>query len=94
MDNSPIYTLASHEVEDFTTWKAGFERVAGKLAEYGIKVQAVYQAYDNPNMVYIQSELPSLAAFQAFGADPAVRESMKHNGVVGTPEIRLLRKHG
>ena len=91
--NTPIHTHVSHEVENFATWKPGFDAHEAKRAEYGIKTHGVYQAHDNPNMVTVHTEMPDMAALQGFMADPEVQDTMQKAGVVGRPEMRFFTRH-
>ncbi|MBG8553642.1 hypothetical protein [Hymenobacter guriensis] len=92
-NNDSIHTLASHEVEDFATWKQGFDAAAPHREKHGLKIHGVYQAHDNPNMVTIHGEAPSAEALQQFSSDPEFVETAKNAGVKGHPEFKVLRKH-
>ena len=88
-----IHTHLSHEVEDFATWKQHFDAGADLRDKHGIKIHGVYQAHDNPNMVTVHGELASPDALQNFMADPQSGETMKSAGVIGRPDMKLLRRH-
>jgi hypothetical protein len=92
-NSSSIHTHLSHEVEDFATWKQGFDAGAALRDEHGITIHGVYQAHDNPNLVTVHAEVPSTDNLQRFMADPRAQETMKDAGVKGRPEMRMLRKH-
>jgi len=90
---NPIHTHLSHEVEDFATWKQGFDAHEPYRAKHGIRIHGVYQAHDNPNMVTVHGEVDSPASLQAFMADPEVQATMQNAGVKGRPDMKLMHKH-
>ena len=91
--NSPVHTLFSHEVENFASWKQGFDASLPHREAHGVKLHDVFQAHDNPNMVTVHAEFPSAEALQQFSSDPAFRDGMKDAGVKGAPDMKILRKH-
>lgn len=91
--DTPIHTHLSHEVEDFSTWKQGFDAHEAHRQQYGIKVHGVYQAHDNPNMVTVHAEVPNAEKLQAFMGNPEMQATMKNSGVKGRPEMKMLTKH-
>jgi hypothetical protein len=92
-DTNSIHTHLNHEVEDFATWKKGFDAGQTHRDKYGIKIHGVYQAHDNPNMVTVHGEVASTEALQSFMADPEVQATMQSAGVKGRPDMKLMRKH-
>lgn len=92
MANS-VHTHLSHEVENFDTWKKGFDNAHASRERHGITIHGVYQAHDNPNMVTVHAEMPSADNLQAFMADPASQAEMQNAGVKGRPDLKMLHKH-
>ena len=93
MENSPIHTHLTHEVEDFASWKQGFDNGAELRAKHGISIHGVYQAHDNPNMVTVHAGMGDPSALQNFMADPKGQADMQTAGVKGRPEVKMLTRH-
>jgi quinol monooxygenase YgiN len=85
--------LMSHTVEDYETWKAGFDDHANTRAEYGSPENYhLFREAQTPNEIVILAEWESVAAFQRFMEDSDVREKMDELGVVGEPEVSILEE--
>ncbi|MFC5175527.1 hypothetical protein [Nocardioides taihuensis] len=78
-------TLAvRHTVQDFATWKAGFDGHDGARRDHG---STGYRVLHEGNNVLALIDFPDTASAQAFRSDPALREVMQKAGVVGAPDI-------
>jgi hypothetical protein len=84
--------IASHQVENFDTWKTTFEEGADMRTQAGVVIQGVYQTENDPNMVTIISEVPSLEMAKAMMESPALKEGMSKGGVLGVPTVTYLNK--
>ena len=84
-----ITAIISHEVEDFQSWKSGFDDHENARIEAGIKATA-YRRVDAPNHVYVIATAESKAVFEAFISNPNLKEAMKNAGVIGPPEFTVL----
>ncbi|MGQ7947099.1 hypothetical protein [Flavobacterium sp. WC2509] len=84
--------INSHKVENFTKWKQGFEAGATMREQAGIKIKGVYQSVDDENSITVISEVPNADVAKAIFLAPAMREAMEKNGVISTPEIRILNQ--
>ncbi len=91
--NTPVHTHLTHEVEDFGTWKQVFDQGQPLRDKHSIKINGVYQAHDNPNMVTVHAEMADPQALQNFMADPQGQADMQKAGVKGRPEMKMLHKH-
>jgi quinol monooxygenase YgiN len=83
--------ILSHEVKDFATWKTGFDKGEPLRAAAGVKTTGVFTATDNDNHVTIITEFPSAEAVQGFLSNPALQADMETAGVIGKPEIKILK---
>ena len=83
----------THEVNNFTEWKAGFDAHESARSEMGVKITGVYSAADNQNLVTITSEVANLETAQGMMADPNMKEMMKKSGVVSEPVINIVTIH-
>jgi len=64
----PLATLhIEHPITDFQTWKAAFDRFAGKRLEAGVTAHRIHQPVDDPAYVLVQLDFPSVEQAQAFG---------------------------
>lgn len=80
-------TLAvRHTVNDFETWKAGFDGHAAGRRHHGA---TGYRVLRDGNAVLALIDFPDAASAQAFTTDPGLREAMEEAGVVGTPDVSI-----
>ena len=79
--------FARHEVEDYATWKKGYDESAQFQREGGVTDEAVYQSADNPNDVTVIHDFNTLDEARAFASNPELKEKMEAFGVTGTPQI-------
>lgn len=87
-----VTTILSHEVKDYATWRVGFDSDEGNRSQMGVKVSGVYQSADNPNMVTIITEVPSVEAIKGFMSNPDLKSNMEKAGVIGMPDVKILNK--
>ena len=59
--------------------------------KFGWTNHTVLTSVGDPNDVFIVGKVRSAAAAKEFGAQPELKEVMKKAGVVGAPEISLLK---
>jgi hypothetical protein len=78
-------TLAvRHTVEDFTTWKTGFDEHDAARRSHG---STGYRVLQDGNSVLALIEFPDAASAQAFQTDPKLGDAMARAGVIGAPDI-------
>jgi hypothetical protein len=78
-------TLAvRHTVQDFNTWKAGFDGHDEARRGHG---STGYRVLHDGNSVLALIEFPDAACAQAFQTDPKLGEVMAKAGVIGAPDI-------
>lgn len=82
-------TIVKHEVQDFDTWKRGYDDFTPYRKEAGVIGASVHRDSENPNMVIVVHQYGSMAAAQAFIGSEDLKEKMQELGVVGRPEIWL-----
>ena len=87
-----VNVILTHEVKEFSTWKAAFEAGEPLRAQAGVTIEAVYTAVDNPNKVTVITAFPSVESVSGFMANPNLRADMESAGVVGAPSIQVLNK--
>ncbi len=82
-----IYTIGTHPVEDFDTWKSVFDKFAPLRKECGELSAVALQHCDDPNMVTVINTWVSVDAFQAFFSREELKEAMGDAGVTAPPTI-------
>jgi hypothetical protein len=80
----------THEVKNFEEWKKGFDADESNRASMGVKITGVYTSIENPNLVTVMSEVPSVESAKGFLSNPELKAIMEKAGVISTPEIKLL----
>lgn len=87
-----VSVIFTHEVRDFSKWKKGFEGDESSRSQAKVKVTGVFHSVENPNMITVTTEFPSLEAVHGFISSPALKAAMEKAGVVGSPEIKILTR--
>lgn len=75
--------LLHFEVDDYETWKPGFDRDPAGRAESGATSHKIARSVDNPNEVFIRVEFPSTDQAKAF------RERLLASGAIERGGMRL-----
>ena len=88
-----VTTILTHEVKNFTDWKKGFDADSTNRTNMGVTITGVYQSVENPNMVTVISEVPSVEAIRGFLSNPELKTTMENAGVIGSPEVKILSRH-
>jgi hypothetical protein len=87
-----VNVILTHEVNDFSEWKKGFEAGESLRAESGIKATGIYTSVENPNLVTVTTEFPSIEVVHGFLQNPLLKQDMENAGVVGIPNVKILNK--
>lgn len=82
-----------HEITDFASWKAAFDRFADRRREAGVTAHRIHQPHDDPAYVVLQLDFPSVEQAQGFRtllesrvwSSPANSPALK-----GSPRARVL----
>jgi quinol monooxygenase YgiN len=81
--------VVRHDVEDFDTWRKGYEEFADVQNSLGVKEKSVHRDPTNPNSVLVLHSFESVDAAHKFLTDPRLAEKMKSAGVMGEPRIEV-----
>jgi len=84
--------IISHEVKNYADWKKVFDADEVNRTKAELKVTGLYQSVDNSNMITLVGEAPSIDAVKLFMSNPLLKEAMEKGGVIGMPDVRMLRK--
>ena len=82
-----------HEITNFSTWKAAFDRFAAERSEAGVTAHRIYQPHDDAAYVIVQLDFPSLEQAQAFREFLETRvwsTAANSPGLAGSPRARIL----
>jgi hypothetical protein len=85
------FILVRHKVRDFSKWKRGYDAHASMRRKAGLKQKALLRSVRNPREVFVLLQAGSVKAAKAFASSPNLRKAMKAAGVVGKPEMSLLK---
>ena len=90
--NTMKTVIISHEVNNFSDWKTGFDVHEKVRASFGIKVESVNQSDANPNHVTVICNFPNMEAVNGFINSPDLHEAMEKGGVIGKPDVKILNR--
>ena len=78
-----------HSVNDFDSWRKGYEEVQPLRDQHGVTEAAVLQDPADPNSVTVLHWFASLDQARAFAGDPGLKDAMSRAGVSGPPRIEI-----
>lgn len=87
-----ITVILSHEVKNYSTWRKVYDEDEINRTRAGLIMTGVYQSIENPNMITLIGESPNVEAFQNFISNPDLKVAMEQGGVIGIPEVRIMRE--
>ena len=83
-----------HEISDFATWKAAFDRDPVKRKESGVRRYRVLRPIDDPGYIKVDLEFDSQGRAEAFLS--ALREMWKSGeaapALKGSPRVQLVEE--
>ena len=87
-----ITIIFTHPVKNFQEWKKIYDENAEHRAKAGIIISGLFQSADDPNIVTLIGEVASIEDFNNFNSDPELISEMQRAGVIGIPEVKILKK--
>lgn len=84
-----VVAIASHPVADYATWRAVYDAGQELRDRAGVRGGEVFVDPKDPNKVLVITRFASLAAMEAFSANPQLAEAMKRGGVA-VPRTMLV----
>ena len=84
--------IITHEVKNYSNWRKVYDADEVNRTKAGIKLTGVYRSVNNPNLITMVGEAPSVEVFTNFMANPKLKEAMEQGGVIGFPEAKILNK--
>jgi hypothetical protein len=85
------HLLIQHAVEDFSTWKAGYDDHKPVRDGAGLTELHLLQGYEDPNYVVLMFETNDLAKAREFTTSDDLKEVMARLGVIGAPQVVELQ---
>jgi quinol monooxygenase YgiN len=82
--------MITHQVEDFASWKTGFDSNLSFRKANGEQSAQVYRDEIDRNKVTVVMKWTSLASAHQFIQSPDLKAAMAKTGVVGKPEISFV----
>ena len=86
------YLLVRHKVADFDKWHSVFESHAEAQREAGLKDLQLLRDATDPNIVVCLFTVDDLTKAKAFTESQDSAEAQQKSGVIGVPEILLLKE--
>jgi hypothetical protein len=87
-----VTVIISHECKNYSDWRKVFDADEVNRLNAGFKSKGVFHSVDNPNMITIIGEVPSVEAIKGFMSNPELKAAMEKGGVIGMPDIKILNK--
>ena len=78
------------QAQDYSTWKAAFDRFAPERRAAGEINYQIYHVDDDRNHIIMLQEWTTVAAAKAFVASDTVRTAMEESGLIGEPIFFFL----
>jgi len=82
--------IVMHSVENYETWRAGYDALDSYRRERGIVGQAVSQSYDDPQRLIVYHQARDEQTLRAFVESDVLGQAMQGAGVVGEPDVRFI----
>lgn len=85
VDAGPVLAIISHTVKDYAAWLPIYDAAQPLRAKAGVTGAEVFRDPVDPNKLTIIHRFKTVAAANAFLADPALKAAMAKGGVIGAP---------
>jgi hypothetical protein len=82
-----VRMFVRHRVENYGSWRKGYDAFDAQRPSFGVTGQAVYQDAGDPNMVTVTHDFATLEAAKGLASSDALKQAMKAAGVAGVPDI-------
>ncbi len=88
------YLLIRHKVKSFAAWKPVFDSHGEFRKANGSKGGVICTSADDPNEVLVLLEWDTVENMRKFTQSPGLREAREQAGVVGDPDVYILKEAG
>jgi hypothetical protein len=90
--NTMVTVIVTHEVKNYSDWRKVYDEDEKNRSNAGINMTGVYQCVEDPNVITVVGEAQSVEVCKNFMENPDLKAAMEKGGVVGKPEVQILRK--
>ena len=87
-----VRMFVRHQVDDYATWRKGYDDFDEKRRTMGVSGHAVYRSVDDGNDVTAYHDFDSIDAARSFAGSDDLRQAMQQAGVVGAPQIWFVEE--
>ena len=87
-----ITVIVTHEIKNYPEWRKVFDADEVNRLKAGFKITGVFHSVDNANMISIIGEVPGEEAIKSFMSNPELKAAMEKGGVIGVPDVKVLKK--
>jgi hypothetical protein len=84
--------IITHEVKNYSNWRKVYDADEVNRSKAGINLTGVYQSVNNPNLITLVGEAPSVEVLTTFMSSPKLKAAMEEGGVIGMPDAKILNK--
>lgn len=84
--------IVTSEVKNYSDWRKVYDADEENRSKAGLHLTGVYQSDNNPHIVTLIGEAPSVEAITSFMASPKLKAAMEQGGVIGMPDVKILNK--
>ena len=84
------FVFINHKVEDYATWREGFDAHESFRKEGGEVSASVCTVDGEPNTVAALIQFGSMEQAKSFMSAPDLANAMKEAGVIGKPDVTFL----
>ena len=86
------YLLVRHRVADFDRWYSVFKSHAEAQREAGLSDLQLLRDAEDPNIIVCLFKVADMDKARAFTQSGDSHQAQKDSGVIGTPEVLLLKE--
>lgn len=86
----PVLLLASLQVKDYATWKAGYDANRPMREAAGVVERFVGRDFKKGNVAHVGLVAPSMEVADEFLGTPKLLDAMASAGVSNAPDIRFV----
>ena len=80
-----VTVIIRHKVEDYTSWKRGYDEADWLRKQHGITYASLHQDETNPNEIIAVHQFKDMKGAKGFAS--AAKPLMENIGVIGKPEM-------
>ncbi len=91
MMDASTAVIVKHKVKDYDAWRKAFDAESDMKDKGGVVMAHVFQSPSDPTDVTVIARFKDEASAKAFTSSPELKAAMEKSGVVGEPQITILK---